>query len=87
MLALLLRIWPKSSAVRSAAVADFLCSALETEPGATDTTLLAREGDGPFRLVRESAVLKLRVATRLAMTEGGGQEMKLATSASDSFEA
>lgn len=73
MVVLLLVIWSKSSAVRSAAVADFFDSALETEPGATDTTLLVRDGDNLFPFVRESAVLKLRVAMRLVIMEGDGQ--------------
>lgn len=86
VLALLLKIWSKSSTVRSAAVADFFCSVLETESDATDTTPLVRDGDNLFRLVRDRAVLKLRVAMRLAMTKGGGQEVKLATGASQLFE-
>lgn len=81
---LLLRIWPKSSVVRSAAVADFL--SLETEPGATDATLLVMGNGSLFCLMRDNVVLRLRVATRLAMRDGGGQVVKLATSASHLFE-
>lgn len=74
---------PRSSAVKSAAVADFLDPA---ESGATDTMLLKRDGCSLFCLVSDKAVLKLRVATRLAMMEDRGQEVKLATGASSSFE-
>ena len=69
--------WPKSSAVRSAGVADFVGSVL----GAELTILLERDGDGLPCLVRDRAVLKLRVATRLAIVEGGTREVK-ATGAS-----
>ena len=86
VLEFLLGIWHKSSAVRSAGVADFLCSLLEIEPGATDATLLVRDGNNLFPLVRDNAVLMLRVAMRLAMREDGGQKVKLATGASH-FEA
>ena len=79
---LLLIIWFKSSAVRSAEVADFLFSELETDSGATDTTLLTRNGDSLLRFARDNAVLKLRVAMRLAMVEVSRQEVKLATGAS-----
>ena len=71
----------------SATVADFLGSALVTESGATYTIFLERDGDcNLLCLVRDSAVLMLRVATRLAMMEDGSQEVR-ATSASGSFEA
>ena len=61
--------WSKSSAVRSAAVADFAGSVLGAELGATYTMLLERDGDSLPCLVRNRAVLKLRVATRLDMVE------------------
>jgi len=75
--------WPKSSAVRSADVADFLGSALEAELGATYTMLLERDGDSLLCLVRDRAVLRLRVAARLAMVDSG--EGVKATGASHSF--
>ena len=75
------RSWSKSSAARSAAVADFLGSVLEAEPGATYTMLLKRDGDSLPCLARDRAVLELRIATRLAMMEDGGLEME-ATNAS-----
>ena len=79
-------IGPKSSAVRSAAVADCLGLVVELDSGATDTLLLTRDGDSLFCFVRDRAALKLRVATRLVMVEDRGQEVKLATGASHSFE-
>ena len=70
------RGWPKSSAARSAAVADFLGSGLEAELGATYTMLLERDGEGLLCLVRDRAVLSVRVVTRPAMMEDYGWEMK-----------
>ena len=63
------RGWSKSSAVRSAAVADFLGSGLEAESGATYTMLLERDGESLLCLVRDRAVLSVRVVTRPAMVE------------------
>ena len=71
---MLLREIDKSNwAVRSASVADFFGSALETESGAAYTTLLERDGDSLLCLARDSAVVKPRVARRLTMMEDSGQ--------------
>lgn len=64
--------WPRSSAVRSAAVADFFGSVLGVGSGVADAMVLERTGDSLLCLVKDRVVLKPRVATRLAMMEESG---------------
>ena len=68
------RSWSKSSVVRSAGVADFVGSVLGAGLGATYTMLLESGGDSLPCLLRDRAVLKLRVATRLAMMKDSGRD-------------